>query len=227
MTDLEDRVRATLREAAATTVVPAVPTLAPAGGSRSPRRRRAAAILIVALVPASGALAAADYLPGSLDKVFSFPDDRGSGPSALQRLGAVPGPAGQRFELWTRPGDSGSTCFLSAIVPNEQPADRPARQVTESVGFCADTDGASSRFGSNGGGSETTFNYDAGTAVRAEVRFTDGTRLPAVVAAGHVGGWVPPDRRSDAVLVGYDNTGKIVATVDLTPWDPPPPTVRQ
>lgn len=227
MTDLENRLRATLHQRAATTVIPPAPTL-PAADTRPDRRkRRTAAILIVALIPVTGALAAGEYLPRSLDQAFSFPDDRGSGPAALERIGTVPGPAGQRFELWTRPGESGYPCFLSALVPDDQPEDRPAKQVTTSGGFCSDADGASRPFGGDGGGSDKTFLYNAGTAVRAEVRLADGTRLPAVVAGGQVAGWTPPDRRSDAVLIGYDAAGKILDTIDLTPWDPPPPLVQE
>ena len=227
MTDLENRLRATFHQRAATTAIPPAPTLTAADTQPDRHKRRTAAILIASLIPVTGALAAGEYLPRSLDKAFSFPDDRGSGPAALQRIGTVPGPAGQRFELWTRPGASGYPCFLSALVPDDQPEDRPAKQVMTSSGFCSDADGASRPFGIGGGGSDETFAYNAGTAVRAEVRFADGTRLPAVVAGGQVAGWTPPDRRSDAVLVGYDAAGEILNTIDLTPWDPPPPLVEE
>ena len=227
MTDLQDRLRATLHQVAATTVIPPSPTAraVPARPVRS--RRRTAAMLAGVLLPVTGALAAGGFLPRSLDSVFSFPDDRGAGPASLRRIGTVPGPAGQRFELWRRPGESGQPCFLSALVPSDQPEDRPARQVTSSSGFCSNADGASRPFGSSGGGSDKTFFYDAGRAVRAEVRFADGTRLPAVVAGGQVAGWTPPDRRADAVLIGYDAVGKLIDTIDLTPWDPPPLFVQE
>lgn len=224
MTDLENRLRGTLQQVATTTAVPPPPTVIGADGLRRRPGRRTTALLAALAIPAAGVVAAAGgALPGSLEETFSYPDDRSLGGSTLRRVGALPGPTGERFELWTRPGHSGGTCFLTALVPGDQPAGEPAQQVSSGAGFCGgDTDGASRPFGINGGGGDVTFQYDAGRATRAEVLLTDGTRLPALVAVGQVAGWVPGHRRDDALLVGYDATGATVGTVDLTPWNPPP-----
>ncbi|MEU4428001.1 hypothetical protein AB0F81_45885, partial [Actinoplanes sp. NPDC024001] len=146
---------------------------------------------------------------------------------SARRLAQQPGPGGTVLTVWSATGANGTTC-VSALFEAPGPLSRPAPADFHSAGGQCSPAGPAEPFG-NLGGSATpegvhTMWATAGDAVTAEVRLPDGTRRPAIRAAGFFFCWYtigPAGGRPQ--LVGYDAAGSVVGSTGMPDLTAPPP----
>jgi hypothetical protein len=201
----------------------ALDRLLAATAATPPRRPRRTRLAVTAALLASGVAVAGatGMLPRSFTETLSFwQSETGGAVTAgnARRLAQQPGPDGQVLSVWSATGSDGTTC-VSALYEPPGPLDRPAPADFHSAGGqCSPA--APEPFG-NLGGSATeagvhTMWATAGPAVRAELHLPDGSRRPAVPAAGFFFCWYAAGPGAGTpLLVGYDAGGQVVGTEQM------------
>ena len=170
--------------------------------------------------PVSAAASAAGLIPAGA--LSAFPDNAGSSDhermdlSTAKLVVSIPGPPGQRLDVWVAHGAHGYHCVSFVFTPL---AATTGRAVPSLGDFAGDSCGPPPKhgdvFNSSSGGAgangESHYALTAGAAVRADVRLPDGSVVPATTGNGWIAGWFPPGLdTAGAVLTGYAADGSIV-----------------
>jgi hypothetical protein len=227
MISTDDDLRSLLAKVAAATPIGPAPTAAAALPRRRTRRTKAVvlsswAVAILIPVAGFGAASAAGLIP--VGALSAFPDNaRSSGDtrvdlSTAKLVVSIPGPTGQRFDVWVAHGAHGFECVSFVFTPVDAPAAGPAVPSWRDFAgaTCDQPPKHGNVFNSSGGGTSgdsvpTNYALSAGAAVRADVRLPDGSVVPATTANGWIAGWFPASLNSvGAILTGYAADGSVV-----------------
>ena len=193
---------------------------------RRPRRTRrilVTAALTTALIGAgTGIAGAAGVLPDSFTGSLSFWTGDTHGRVDVQdarRVAQEPGPDGTVLSVWSARGTDGTVC-VAPLFEAPGPLDRPAPTGFHLAGGQCAAPAPGEPFGNLGGSADEhgvhTMWATAGHALRAELRFPDGTARPALRAAGMFFVWYVTDARTaPPVLVGLDAAGRVVGRSPL------------
>lgn len=194
-----------------------------------PRRSRRRRVLLTAALTAglvasgAGVAGAAGLLPESFTKPLSFWTTETGGAVDVQtarRVAQAPGPDGKVLSVWSAKGKNGATCIAPLFEPPGD-LDRPApTNFTLAGGQCTSANPRTEPFGNGGGSADArgihTMWATVGNAVRAELRFADGTVRPVLEAEGLFFFWYLADAHVDPpTLVGFDAAGNVVAQRQL------------
>lgn len=218
VTTVDDHWPAVARAAALERLLVAADTPAPPPRRSHRRRVLVTAALAVGLVTSAGGIAAAGgLLPESFTGPLSFWTSETDGAIDVQtarRVGQAPGPDGKVLSVWAAKGPDGTTCIAPMFEPPGD-IDRPAPADFQLAGGQCAKPGLGS-FGDGGGSADDKGTHtkwaDAGNAVRAELRFSDGSVRPALYAEGMFFFWyLANDDVDPPTLVGYDAAGNVVA----------------
>jgi hypothetical protein len=211
-TTLEDRLRSTFADVAATTdvgPVPGISSTTPVARRRRVRRLVVAGSTAGALVIGGlGVAAATNVIPRNAAKAFF-----GFGTAHISQsrlIASYPGPGSEMIQAFVAPAAHGQQCVAFHVIPSTK--HRPSEG-----GACASVD--TSQFATGGGGvGQTTptadiqlFAVTAGRAATAEVQVDGVPEGDAVVSNGWIAGWFPDSTHAD--LIARDANGNVIATL--------------
>lgn len=197
---------------------------------KRPRRRRLAAAALTAVLASTvgvGTAAATGNMPQAFTDAFSYwftspvAGHEGIDPSAARRVATAPGHDGMVFTVLTAKGANGYQCTAGLFETSRSAQLTGPADFTDATGSICRTGPDHGAFGSGSSVSVApqayTYFASAGSAVRAEVRTTDGGTYPALLVEGQFWGWFPTPTPGSAhpVLIGYAADGTAVGRTVL------------
>lgn len=231
MMDLEHRIATAMTAVADSIDTSNVPTLEGSPRRRPVRRRRRGRTLLACLagivIPLGGLTAASEagLLPTAAQRVFGWATSPtvglGIDLTTARKIADVPGPGGQRLELWVGKAKPPHICTALFLAEAATP-DRPEFPFGAACYGHHDFTALGSVLDSNINGPIHLFAFGAGRSVRGTITYADGRSEPVAVAGGVFLGWiavadlhpmgtghVPTER---VTLTGFDISGGVVGT---------------